>query len=99
MAHEMNGVHQVVIGALNPNENCYSIGSVDGLNFIVSELLCLSKLVILQACAVGADVVILASNFERVQVIPGSVYKKEEIVNSVSCCGDSGKVTLIERQK
>uniref|UniRef100_A0A915EAK0 Uncharacterized protein n=1 Tax=Ditylenchus dipsaci TaxID=166011 RepID=A0A915EAK0_9BILA len=57
--------HQVVIGALNPSENCFSIGAVEGLNFI--------------ACAV---------------VIPGSAYKREEIVNSVNCCADSGKVSV-----
>ncbi|KAI1722626.1 dmX-like protein 1 [Ditylenchus destructor] len=72
--------HQVVIGALNPNENCYSIGSVDGLNFI--------------ACAVGSDVVILASDFQRIQVVPGSAYKREEIVSSINCCADSGKVSV-----
>ncbi|KAI1708911.1 dmX-like protein 1 [Ditylenchus destructor] len=72
--------HQVVIGALNPHENCYSIGSVDGLNFI--------------ACAVGSDVVILASDFQRIQVIPGSAYKREEIVSSINCCADSGKVSV-----
>lgn len=40
----------------------------------------------------GADLVILSSNFERIQVISGSSFKTEEIVNSVNCCGDSGKV-------
>lgn len=69
-------IHQVIIGALNPGENSYSIGSVDGLNFI--------------ACAIGTDVVILAPNFERIQVVAG--HNHGEIVKSVNCCADSGKV-------
>lgn len=68
--------HQVIIGALNPGENSYSIGCVDGLNFI--------------ACAIGTDVVILASNFERIQVVVSNNF--DEVVKSVNCCSDSGKV-------
>lgn len=39
--------------------------------------------------------VILASNFERVQIIPGSAFGEEAIVTCVDCCLDSGKVDYI----
>ncbi|VDK43174.1 unnamed protein product [Anisakis simplex] len=71
-------VHQVITGALNRGENVFAVGSIDGINFTV--------------CAVGADVVILSSTFERIQVIPGSCHDTaERIVRCVNCCPDSGK--------
>lgn len=97
--NEASGIHQVVIGALNPSENCFSIGCVEGLTFVVGGLTIHtpakpinSHAHTLQACAVGADVVILASNLERVQVIPISGNRDEELVSSVSCCAETGKV-------
>jgi hypothetical protein len=76
MSHQ--NIHQVITGALNSGENSFSIGCVDGVSFI--------------ACAVGADVAILAPNFDRVQIIPGNELDHGEIVSAVTCCGDSGKV-------
>uniref|UniRef100_A0A9J2PHZ4 RAVE complex protein Rav1 C-terminal domain-containing protein n=1 Tax=Ascaris lumbricoides TaxID=6252 RepID=A0A9J2PHZ4_ASCLU len=70
--------HQVITGALNHGENVFAVGSVEGINFTV--------------CAVGSDVVILSSSFERVQVIPGSGLDTERIVRCVNCCPDSGKI-------
>uniref|UniRef100_A0A914VV83 Uncharacterized protein n=1 Tax=Plectus sambesii TaxID=2011161 RepID=A0A914VV83_9BILA len=70
--------HQVITGALNKGESVFAVGSVEGINFTV--------------CAVGCDVVILASNFERVQIIPGSAFGEEAIVTCVDCCLDSGKI-------
>uniref|UniRef100_A0A914ZRW3 RAVE complex protein Rav1 C-terminal domain-containing protein n=1 Tax=Parascaris univalens TaxID=6257 RepID=A0A914ZRW3_PARUN len=70
--------HQVITGALNRGENVFAVGSVEGINFTV--------------CAVGSDVVILSSSFERVQVIPGTGLDTERIVRCVNCCPDSGKI-------
>ncbi|TKR87267.1 hypothetical protein L596_011689 [Steinernema carpocapsae] len=70
--------HQVITGALNKGESVFAVGTVEGINFT--------------ACAVGTDVVILASNFERVQVIPGGLRDDETVVTSVNCCSDSGKI-------
>lgn len=68
----------MITGALNRGENVYAIGSVEGTTFIV--------------CAVGADVVILGADFSRVQIIPGCSHQAEQLVSSVSCCQDSGKI-------
>ncbi|KIH50218.1 hypothetical protein ANCDUO_19705 [Ancylostoma duodenale] len=45
-----------------------------------------------QVCAVGSDVVILGADFSRVQIIPGCSHHSEQLVTSVSCCQDSGKI-------
>ena len=37
---------------------------------------------------------ILAPNFDRVQIIPGQETENGEIASSVSCCIDTGKVSL-----
>ncbi|KAE9556016.1 hypothetical protein FO519_000762 [Halicephalobus sp. NKZ332] len=78
-------VHQVITGALNSGENSFSVGCVDGVNFI--------------ACAVGTDVAILAPNFDRVQIIPGKETENGEIASSVSCCLDTGKIAAVYRNK
>uniref|UniRef100_A0A0K0D3B5 WD_REPEATS_REGION domain-containing protein n=1 Tax=Angiostrongylus cantonensis TaxID=6313 RepID=A0A0K0D3B5_ANGCA len=74
----MTTAHQVITGALNKGENVYATGTVDGATFI--------------ACAVGSDVVILGADFSRVQIIPGCSHHTEQLVSSVSCCHDSGKI-------
>jgi hypothetical protein len=33
----MHGIHQVVTGAINPGEDCFSVGNVEGLTFVVSQ--------------------------------------------------------------
>ncbi|WKY17140.1 hypothetical protein Q1695_001621 [Nippostrongylus brasiliensis] len=70
--------HQVITGALNRGENVYATGSVEGATFVV--------------CAVGTDVVILAADFSRVQIIPGASRNAEQLISSISCCQDSGKI-------
>ncbi|EGT40330.1 CBN-RBC-1 protein [Caenorhabditis brenneri] len=70
--------HQVITGALNNGENVYAIGNIEGLTFT--------------ACAVGSDVVILDSDFNRVQIIPES--KNHLIVSSLSCCQETGKIAV-----
>ncbi|KAI6235649.1 hypothetical protein M3Y95_00074000 [Aphelenchoides besseyi] len=70
-------VHQVLTGALNDGDFTFSVGCIDGHKFI--------------ACAVGANVVILTSNFARIQVIHGSQF---DVVRAVNCCNDTGKIAF-----
>ncbi|KAM9860947.1 dmX-like protein 2 [Aulostomus maculatus] len=51
-------LHQVLTGAVNPGDCCYSVGSVNDIPFT--------------AYGSGCDVVILASDFDCVQIIPGA---------------------------
>uniref|UniRef100_A0A8K9X5Z2 Dmx-like 2 n=1 Tax=Oncorhynchus mykiss TaxID=8022 RepID=A0A8K9X5Z2_ONCMY len=51
-------LHQVLTGAVNPGDCCYSVGSVNDIPFT--------------AYGSGCDIVILASDFECVQIIPGA---------------------------
>ena len=53
----------------------------------------LNKLLFLQAYASGCDIVILASNFQRVVTIPG-VLRGSIKVSCVDCSTDTGKVRL-----
>ncbi|CAI2358263.1 unnamed protein product [Caenorhabditis sp. 36 PRJEB53466] len=70
--------HQIITGALNNGENVYAIGNIEGLTFT--------------ACAVGSDVVILDSDFNRVQIVPES--KNHQLVSSLSCCQETGKIAV-----
>ena len=45
-----------------------------------------------QAYAAGCDIVILASDFQRVQIIPGAIHGNIQ-VTCIDCCADSGKVS------
>lgn len=45
----------------------------------------------MQAYAAGCNIVILASTFERVQIIPGAVHDYIRI-SSVDCSSDTGKI-------
>jgi len=69
--------HQVLTGAVNSGDNCYSVGSVEGIPFT--------------AYTAGCNVVILASNFQRVQIIPGILYGNIQ-VNCLDCSTDVGKI-------
>ncbi|KAL0979806.1 hypothetical protein UPYG_G00189980 [Umbra pygmaea] len=51
-------LHQVLTGAVNPGDNCFSVGSINIHPFT--------------AYASGCDIVILGSDFERLQIIPGA---------------------------
>uniref|UniRef100_A0A8C2X9T5 Dmx like 1 n=1 Tax=Cyclopterus lumpus TaxID=8103 RepID=A0A8C2X9T5_CYCLU len=62
-------LHQVLTGAVNPGDNCFSVGSVNNVPFT--------------AYASGCDVVILGSDFERLQIIPGAKHGNIQV-----CCVD-----------
>uniref|UniRef100_A0A4W5JS02 Uncharacterized protein n=1 Tax=Hucho hucho TaxID=62062 RepID=A0A4W5JS02_9TELE len=51
-------LHQVLTGVVNPGDNCFSVGSINNQPFT--------------AYASGCDIVILGSDFERLQIIPGA---------------------------
>ncbi|KAJ7994355.1 hypothetical protein DPEC_G00265000 [Dallia pectoralis] len=51
-------LHQVLTGAVNPGDNCFSVGGMNNHPFT--------------AYASGCDIVILGSDFERLQIIPGA---------------------------
>ncbi|CAD5215760.1 unnamed protein product [Bursaphelenchus okinawaensis] len=71
-------VHQVLTGALNSNSCSFSVGSVEGNKFIV--------------CGVGVKVVILTSNFTRIQVI--NCNQSDCLVRALNCCSDTGKIAV-----
>ena len=65
----------------------YSFFFLTMLNFKFISLL----LLFLQAYAAGCDIAILASDFQRVQVIPGVTHGNIK-VSCVDCSTDTGKV-------
>ncbi|PVD19781.1 hypothetical protein C0Q70_20272 [Pomacea canaliculata] len=69
--------HQVLTGSCNPGDNCYAVGSVEGVHFT--------------AYAAGCNIVILAGNFERVQIIPGVAHGNIK-VTCIDCSTDTGKI-------
>lgn len=68
--------HQILTGAVNAGD-CYSVGSVEGVPFT--------------AYSAGCNIVILASNFQRVQIIPGILHGNVQ-VNCLDCSTDVGKI-------
>ncbi|KAF5272292.1 hypothetical protein FQR65_LT04949 [Abscondita terminalis] len=70
-------LHQIVSGACNAGDKCFAVGSVEGVAFT--------------AYAAGCNIVILASTFERVQIIPGAVHDYIRI-SSLDCSSDTGKI-------
>uniref|UniRef100_A0A670XYV1 Dmx like 1 n=1 Tax=Pseudonaja textilis TaxID=8673 RepID=A0A670XYV1_PSETE len=71
-------LHQVLTGAVNPGDNCFSVGNNDGHPFT--------------AYASGCDIVILGTDFERLQIIPGAKYGNIQ-VGCVDCSMQQGKVS------
>nr|XP_018898945.1 PREDICTED: dmX-like protein 2 isoform X2 [Bemisia tabaci] len=69
--------HQILSGACNAGDRCFAVGSVEGVPFT--------------AYAAGCNIVILASNFERVQIIPGAIHNYVRI-SCVDCSTDTGKI-------
>ncbi|ELU10253.1 hypothetical protein CAPTEDRAFT_201231 [Capitella teleta] len=69
--------HQVLTGAANAGDHCFAVGSVEGVHFT--------------AYAAGCDIAILASDFQRVQIIPGAAYGNIEIT-CIDACVDAGKI-------
>uniref|UniRef100_A0A670JBT7 Dmx like 1 n=1 Tax=Podarcis muralis TaxID=64176 RepID=A0A670JBT7_PODMU len=71
-------LHQVLTGAVNPGDNCFSVGNVGGHPFT--------------AYASGCDIVILGTDFERLQIIPGAKHGNIQ-VGCVDCSMQQGKVS------
>ncbi|XP_069954424.1 dmX-like protein 2 isoform X5 [Cherax quadricarinatus] len=69
--------HQILTGACNAGDRCFAVGSVEGVPFM--------------AYAAGCNIVILASTYERVQVIPGVCHDNVQI-SCVDCSSDTGKI-------
>ncbi|RVE67998.1 hypothetical protein OJAV_G00087590 [Oryzias javanicus] len=67
----------VLTGAVNPGDNCFSVGSINNMPFT--------------AYASGCDVVILGSNFERLQIIPGAKHGNIQ-VGCVDCSLQGGQI-------
>lgn len=59
--------------------------------FKIDNLEILTIPLLLQAYAAGCNIVILASTFERVQIIPGAVHDYIRI-SSIDCSSDTGKI-------
>uniref|UniRef100_A0A669PA35 Dmx like 2 n=1 Tax=Phasianus colchicus TaxID=9054 RepID=A0A669PA35_PHACC len=72
-------LHQVLTGAVNPGDNCYSVGSVEDIPFT--------------AYGSGCDIVILANDFECVQIIPGAKHGNIQ-VSCVECSQRQGRVRI-----
>ncbi|XP_012372214.1 dmX-like protein 1 [Octodon degus] len=70
-------LHQVLTGAVNPGDHCFSVGSVGERRFT--------------AYASGCDIVILGSDFERLQIIPGAKHGNIQ-VGCVDCSMQQGKI-------
>uniref|UniRef100_A0A8C3C1C2 Dmx like 1 n=1 Tax=Cairina moschata TaxID=8855 RepID=A0A8C3C1C2_CAIMO len=72
-------LHQVLTGAVNPGDNCFSVGSLHGQPFT--------------AYASGCDIVVLGTDFERLQIIPGAKHGNIQ-VGCVDCSMQQGKHTF-----
>uniref|UniRef100_A0A1B0A9X2 RAVE complex protein Rav1 C-terminal domain-containing protein n=1 Tax=Glossina pallidipes TaxID=7398 RepID=A0A1B0A9X2_GLOPL len=76
--------HQILSGACNAGDRCFAIGSVEGIPFT--------------AYAAGCNIVILASTFERVQIIPGAIHGYVKI-SALDCSTDTGKIAAAYENK
>ncbi|XP_030381698.1 dmX-like protein 2 isoform X2 [Scaptodrosophila lebanonensis] len=76
--------HQILSGACNAGDRCFAIGSVEGIPFT--------------AYAAGCNVVILASTFDRVQIIPGANHGYVKI-SALDCSTDTGKIAAAYENK
>ncbi|XP_036382466.1 dmX-like protein 1 isoform X2 [Megalops cyprinoides] len=70
-------LHQVLTGAVNPGDNCFAVGNINDEPFT--------------AYASGCDIVILGSDFERLQIIPGTKHGNIQ-VGCVDCSLQGGQV-------
>ncbi|KAJ8285262.1 hypothetical protein GJAV_G00024780 [Gymnothorax javanicus] len=70
-------LHQVLTGAVNPGDNCFAVGNLNDEPFT--------------AYASGCDIVILGSDFERLQIIPGAKHGNIQ-VGCVDCSPLGGQV-------
>lgn len=76
--------HQILSGAANAGDRCFAVGSVEGISFT--------------AYAAGCNIVVLASTFERVQIIPGAIHNYIR-VNALDCSTDTGKIAAAYEDK
>ncbi|RWS23024.1 DmX-like protein 2, partial [Leptotrombidium deliense] len=76
--------HQVLTGAVNAGDNCYSVGSVEGVPFT--------------AYTAGCNIVILANNFVRVQIIPGILHGNVQVA-CIDASTDVGKIAAAYGKK
>nr|XP_036228711.1 dmX-like protein 2 isoform X2 [Bactrocera oleae] len=76
--------HQILSGACNAGDRCFATGSVEGVSFT--------------AYAAGCNIVILASTFERVQIIPGATHGYVKI-SALDCSTDTGKIAASYENK
>lgn len=76
--------HQILTGAVNAGDNCYATGSVEGVAFTVYSA--------------GCNIVILASDFTRVQIIPGILHGNIQ-VSCLDCSTDIGKIAVAYGKK
>ncbi|CRK90097.1 CLUMA_CG003815, isoform A [Clunio marinus] len=76
--------HQILSGACNAGDRCFAVGSVEGVSFT--------------AYAAGCNIVILASTFERVQIIPGAKHNYIRI-SALDCSTDTGKIAAAYEDK
>uniref|UniRef100_A0A8C5PLG4 Dmx like 2 n=1 Tax=Leptobrachium leishanense TaxID=445787 RepID=A0A8C5PLG4_9ANUR len=70
-------LHQVLTGAVNPGDNCYSVGSVRDASFT--------------AYGSGCDIVVLDRDFECVQIIAGAKHGNIQ-VSCVECSHQQGRI-------
>ncbi|KAM9587069.1 dmX-like protein 1 isoform 6-T6 [Morphnus guianensis] len=77
-------LHQVLTGAVNPGDNCFSVGSLHDQPFT--------------AYASGCDIVVLGTDFERLQIIPGAKHGNIQ-VGCVDCSMQQGKTLHYQWQK
>ncbi|XP_068279898.1 dmX-like protein 1 isoform X8 [Nyctibius grandis] len=70
-------LHQVLTGAVNPGDHCFSVGSLHDQPFT--------------AYASGCDIVVLGTDFERLQIIPGAKHGNIQ-VGCVDCSMQQGKI-------
>lgn len=70
-------LHQVLTGAVNPGDNCYSVGNFNDTPFT--------------AYGSGCDVIVLANDFECVQIIPGAKHGNIQ-VSCVKCSQQQGRI-------
>ncbi|KAG9337028.1 hypothetical protein JZ751_029887 [Albula glossodonta] len=77
-------LHQVLTGAVNPGDSCYSVGSVNDTPFT--------------AYGSGCDIVVLSSDFECVQIIPGAQHGNIQ-VGCVECSHQLGRQLNYQWQK
>ena len=76
--------HQVLTGACNVGDKTFGVGSVEGVSLI--------------AYAAGCNITILASNFQRVQIIPGICHNNVQIT-CVDVSNDTGKIAVAYENK